>query len=451
MGNIFVKNKGFYRTLVVLALPVVIQNMITIGVNIMDTVMLGSFGEVQLSGSSLANDFINLFHIFCMGVGGGAAVLSAQFFGREDYHNVKKTVAIMLRFILILALICSLMAIFIPGTIMSIYTKDAEVIEKGIIYLRWSVPTFIMMGISLTLTLILRSIRDVKVPLYTSFGSFVINVFFNWVFIFGHLGAPRMEIAGAALGTVIARAFEAIAIGGYFLFKEKVIQFRIKDFFMNTSDLVATYFKFSVPVILSDSLLGFGNTMVSVVIGHIGTSFVAANSIIMMIQRLCTVMTQGLGQASSVLTGNSVGARNTEKAYAEGKTMIALGFILGVIAALIILAVGPFVINSYNISEETIHVAYDMLYAVSIMVIFQSLQAILTKGILRGGGDTKYVMFADAFFLWVVSIPLGWFTGVTLGLNAFIVYICLKIDWILKDILCMKRFLSKKWIKIVEQ
>lgn len=216
--TLLVKEPGFYRLMLMLALPVIIQNMITVGVNIMDTVMLGSFGEIQLSGSSLANDFINLFQIACMGVGGGASVLSAQFYGKGDYNNVKKTVAIMLRVILSVAVVCMVISLFFPEELLRIYTADTAVIEKGAIYLRYSTASFVMMAITMTLTLILRSIHDVKIPLYASIGSFFVNIFFNWVFIFGHFGVPQMQIAGAAIGTVLARLFELIVIGGHFFF-----------------------------------------------------------------------------------------------------------------------------------------------------------------------------------------------------------------------------------------
>lgn len=449
--RIFVREPGFYKLLLTLALPVILQNMITVGVNIMDTVMLGSFGEMQLSGSSLANDFINLFQIACMGVGGGASVLSAQFYGRGDYQNVKKTVAIMLRVILTAAAVCMLAVCVIPEQILGIYTTDEEVIRQGAIYLRYSMPSFFLMGITMTVTLILRSIRDVKVPLYASIGSFFVNIFFNWVFIFGHLGMPQMQIAGAAVGTVLARVFELIIIGGHFFFREQTVRFRIRDLFLPVGDLLQTYFRYSIPVLCSDLLLGVGNSMVSVVIGHIGTSFVAANSIVAMIQRLCTVMTQGVGQAAAVITGNNVGAGELEKAHREGVTMLALTTLLGLATGGVIRLIGPSVIGAYNISQQTYDIAMQLLDAISLVVVFQALQSVLTKGILRGGGDTRFCMMVDATFLWLVSIPLGWMTGVVWQMPAFVVYICMKLDWIIKVVVCLVRFKRRKCYRIVEQ
>lgn len=449
ISKLFVKDKHFYKLALTLALPIVLQNMITIGVNIMDTVMLGSYGEVQLSGSSLANEFINIFHILCMGMGGGAAVLTAQFWGKKDITALKHAVTIMMRICLTLAVLFTLVTVLAPSFIMSIFTDDAAVIEKGRIYFLWSSPTYLLMGISLTLTLILRSVRKVMVPLITSIICFFVNIFFNWVFIFGHLGAPEMQIAGAALGTLIARVVETAIIGIYVLKVDKNIGFRIRDLFGSCGGLLPTYLKYSIPVLISDGMLALGNTMVSIIIGHISTEYVAANAIIATIVRLSTVFTQGLGQASSVMTGNTLGRRETDRAYREGVTFVTLSFLIGIFAAGVILALSPFIIGLYNIEETTREIAHQLMYAVAIMIVFQSSQSMLTKGVLRGGGDTKFLMLADVLFLWIASVPLGALCGLVWHLSPFLIYIALKIDWAIKTFICMWRLKSKKWIKVV--
>ena len=449
MSKLFVRDKQFYKTALMLALPIVLQNMITIGVNIMDTVMLGSYGEIQLSGSSLANEFINIFHILCMGMGCGAAVLTAQFWGKGDTKSLKHAVTIMMRICLSLAVLFTIATIAAPSFIMSIFTDDPEVIEKGRIYFLWSTPTYLLMGISLTLTLILRSVRKVMVPLWTSIICFFVNIFFNWVFIFGHLGAPEMQIAGAALGTVIARVVETSIIAIYVFKVDKSIGLRIRDLFGSCGGLLRTYLKYSIPVLISDGMLALGNTMVSIIIGHISTEYVAANAIIATIVRLSTVFTQGLGQASSVMTGNSLGQGDRERAYKQGVTFVTLSFLIGVLASGIILSLSPFIIGLYNIEETTREIAHQLMYAVSIMIIFQSSQSMLTKGVLRGGGDTKFLMIADVAFLWIASVPLGALCGLVWHLSPFIIYVALKIDWAIKSFICLFRLKSKKWIRIV--
>ena len=416
-----------------------------------DTMMLGSYGEIQLSGSSLANDFINIFQILCMGMGCGAAVLTAQYWGSRNLTALKKTIAVMLRLAVVIALIFTGAVLFQAETIMRIYTTDAQVIEKGVLYFQWSLITFLLTSLSLTLTQVMRSIQKVKIPLYASVLGFAVNIFANWVFIFGNLGAPEMQIAGAALGTVIARTVETMMILGYFFFLDKDLKFRFRDLKLSGAEIRAKYVKYSIPVLASDLLLGFGNTAVSIIIGQMGTSNVAAYAIIGVVQRLSTVFTSGLGQAAHTITGNTVGAGKIRQAYAEAKTMLAIAFLLGLAAAVIMQLSGPWIIACYRIEPQTQSIAGQMLNAISLMIVLQSLQSVITKGILRGGGDTIFCLAIDAVFLWAVSIPLGILTGLIWHCSAFVVMLALKSDWLIKTGLGIGRIASKKWIKTVNE
>jgi len=445
--QIFVRDKEFYGNIVKIAVPIVLQSLITIGVNMMDTMMLGNYGEYQLSGASLANEFIAIYQIMCMGLGYGAAVLTSQFWGNQDIPALKKVVTIMLRIGFTVSCIFNIITFVAPGAIMRIYAEDALIIENGIKYFRISAFTFIPMGISLTLTAILRSVREVKGPLYISIIAFFVNIFFNWVFIFGNLGAPEMQVAGAALGTLIARIFEAGATLFIILKLDQKIKYKIKDFFEPCADMFRLYLKFCVPVLISDTLLALGNSAVSIVMGHMGASFVAANAIVAQTTRMSTVFTQGVSSSASVLTGNTLGSGDREKTYRQGITFWALGIIIGLFAAVVFLAISPLIISQFKITEETVEVAYKLMFAASLMIVFQSMQSMLTKGILRGGGDTKFLMVGDILFLWIVSVPLGYVTGLVWHMDAFWVYSALKADWVIKSLLCTWRLFSKKWMK----
>ncbi|MDD3242234.1 MAG: MATE family efflux transporter [Eubacteriales bacterium] len=449
LKRLFAADPGFYKTTLTLAIPVILQNMITIGVNIMDTLMLGSFGEVQLSASSLASEFINIYHVLCMGMGGGAAVLTAQYWGRQELPQLKKTVTIMLWLAIFLAGCFTAATLLMPDKLMALYTPDPAIIEKGVLYFRINAAAYVMMGISLTLTIIMRSTRQVKLPLITSIIAFFVNIFFNWVFIFGKLGAPEMQIEGAALGTVIARFVEMAIIGGYFLFVDKKIGYRVRDLFVCSWAQVKLFFRYGCPVIVSDTLLAVGNSMVAVIMGHIGASYVAANAIVAPTVRLSTVFNQGLCNAAGVITGNTLGRGEKDKAYHQAVTYTALSVVVGLGAALIILALCPVLIENYNITPETAAIAYQIMASVAFMVIFQTIQSMLTKGVLRSGGDTKFLMIADALFLWLAAVPLGYLTGIVLHWPAFWVCVALKIDWAIKSIWCIFRLKSKKWIRVV--
>ena len=450
MSRLFVKEKSFYKLILSIAVPVVLQNMITIGVNIMDTLMLGNYGEVQLSASSLANEFINIYHIMCMGMSMGAAVLTAQYYGAGNNPSLKKIVTIVLRMGLVIAAAFTVVTLLFPEELMRLYTPDEAVIEKGVLYFRISAVTYVLLGVSLILTNILRTVHQVRFPLVLSIVTFFVNVFFNWVFIYGRLGAPEMQIEGAALGTVIARLVECGSLVTYFFVFDKRIGYRIKDLFMKCGDHVRVYITYAIPVMVSDTLLALGNSAVSIIMGHIGASFVAANSIISQTVRLSTVFNQGLSSASSVITGNTLGKGERDKAYHQGVAFLCLSILIGLAAAVIILLISPLLVESFNITQETKDIAYQLMASVSVMMVFQTVQSVLTKGVLRGGGDTRFLMLADILFLWLASIPLGYLCGLVWHLSPFWIYAALKIDWVIKSVWCIFRLRSKKWIRVVQ-
>jgi putative MATE family efflux protein len=421
----------------------------------MDTIMLSTMGDAQLSASSLATQFINVFVICCMGIGMGASVLTSRFWGMKDRYSLKKAVTIMLRFCFCFASIFTIATIVAPDWIMRIYSTDGEIIQYGVTYLNWMIPTYICTGFSLTCTIVLRSVGQVRIPLISSIIAFFVNIFFNYVFIFGEFGFPRLEIAGAAVGTLIARAVEFMITFGYLMVIEKNLKYRLKDLFMKIDQaLMKEYITIGSPVIVSDGLLTFGNNALAMIMGHMGPSMVSAYAICNVTVQISTVFINGISASSSVITGNTIGKGETEKALNQGYTFFALSVIVGVLGAGIIWLINPLIISFYNITPETVEVTNQLMSAVELIVVFQCIQGVMTKGVLRGGGDTKFLMMADILFLWVASIPLGFLTGLVWEMSPFIVYICLRIDFVIKSFWCIQRLRSGKWIrkaKLIEE
>ena len=453
MKKWIVSDKHFYSQVLYLSAPIALQSLITIGVNMLDTIMVGRLGETELSATSLANQFITIYHIFCMGIGMGASVLVSRYWGMREKEQdkaleaLRKTICIMLRVTLGLALLFAMATLFIPNTIMSMYTPDKEIISLGAIYFRYSVVTYFFLGLSLVCTIVLRSVGQVKLPLFVSMGAFVVNLGANYTFIFGKLGMPRMGVAGAALGTLIARVFETVIICGYLLFRDERIGFRLKHIKMKVGDLLGEYIRISIPVLISDGILAIGNNAVAMVIGRLGKTFVAANAITSVTQQMSTVLIQGVSQAGAIVTGQTLGRGDKTKAMDQGYGFLGLGVALGTLSAVFIMVVSGPIIRSYNVSAETASVARQLMNAISLIIVFQATNSIMTKGVLRGGGDTKILMLADNIFLWVLSIPLGILAGLVLKLPAFWIYVCLKSENLAKTIWCVFRVRSGKWIK----
>ncbi len=452
MNKLYIKDVQFYKKVAGTALPIALQGLITTGVNMMDTIMIGSVGETELSAVSLANQFITIFHIFCMGIGMGASVLVARYYGMQDKPALKNTITIMLRLTLALSLLFCIATIFLPEQIMLIYTVEEDIISIGMKYLNYSIVTYFLLGLSLTCTIVLRNVGIVKLPLYTSIATFFINVGANYIFIFGKFGAPRMEAAGAAIGTLIARIFEFSIICGYLLVRDKSIGYRIKNLFKPVGNLWKEYIRISIPVLISDGILALGNNSVAMVIGRLGENFVAANAVTAVTQQLSSVMIQGFSQAGAIVTGHTLGEgmNAKKKAKEQGFAFLGLGILFGLIAAGIVMLISEPIIQAYNLSDETQNIARELMLSISIIIVFQATNSIMTKGVLRGGGDTKVLMIADNLFLWIASIPLGILAGLILHLPAFWIYFFLKIDQVLKAIWCVLRLRSGKWIKKIK-
>jgi len=447
----YLGDRELYRRMIKIAVPVSLQSLITVGINLMDTVMLSEMGDAQLSASSLAGQFINLFMICCMGIGMGASVLTSRFWGMKDPVSLKKAITIMLRFCFVFSAAFTLATVISPKLIMLLYSSEADIIDYGIMYLKWMIPTYFCMGFSLTCTIVLRTVGQVKIPLVCSVLAFFVNVFFNWVFIFGKLGAPRMEIEGAALGTLISRVFELCFICGYFFFFDKRIRYRIRDLAMRCKDLLREYIRVSIPVLISDALLALGNNAVAMVMGRIGKAFVAANSVTVVVQQLSSVLTTGVSNASGIITGHTMGEGDYKKAQRQGYTFLIIGGIIGVFAAIVIFILRTPIIQYYDVSAEAKAISYELMDAIMLIVIFQSMSSILTKGVLRAGGDTRFLMVGDILFLWIASVPLGILAGLVLHLPAFWIYTFLKIDQIIKCVWCYYRLKSGKWLKKINR
>lgn len=448
--GLFVKDREFYKNILVIGGPIAAQQIITVGVNMMDTVMLGQLNETALSASAAATQVHSLFQFMSMGLGMGASVLIARYWGAGELPSLRKTLTLMYRCCLLISLAFTAVVGLAPAQVLSLLTPYPEVVAEGVRYLRWALPCFLLFGLSTTTTIVLRNLKQMHIPLYVSIGAFFINIFFNWMFIFGKLGAPAMGVAGAALGTLISRCFEFATICGYFFLFEQRARFRPKDILAPCGDLTAEYLRISLPVMVSDTLLGLGNSLSMSVVGHISDVFMSAYTITQVTQQLTTVFTSGLGQSAVIITGNTLGEGDPDKAQRQGVTFTVLGFLLGGICGVIIVLISPLVVGGYNILPETYDIAMELMRSVGTITVFMAPASILTKGVLRGGGDTRFLMVADVVFLWAVSVPLGYFTGLVWQWPPFWVFFCLRMDHVIKATWCVFRLRSGKWIKKIK-
>lgn len=443
------KNREFYKKTAHLMVPVILQQLITIGVNFFDNLMIGSFGEGQIAAAAFSNQFYSFFQCICMGLGSGAVVMSSQFWGRKELSSMRTVAAIALRVTFAICAVFTFVAALFPAVVLEIFTNDAEVIGFGGPYLRLIALTFLLSGLSSTATYLLRSVGQVKIPLIGSAVAFFANIFFNWIFIFGKFGAPRLELVGAAVGTLIARIFEFVIVFGYFILKDEVFGFRFSHLFMSGKKLRRQYVQYSIPVLISDTLLGLSLSLVSIIMGHVGSSISAANAIINSISQVTTVLNVGMAGAAAIVVGDTIGEGDIGKAKREGNAYVLLSFLLGVFVILPLLLLEQPYVGLYNITEETRQIAHSMMLITCFMMPVQTIAYITSKGILRGGGDTRFLLVADSSMVWFVSLPLGALASFVWHLSPAWIYFFLRVEFPLKGIICLIRFLSGKWIKVI--
>lgn len=445
----FVRDKSFYRKILTIAVPITLQSLITFAINVMDTVMVGSLGEIPLSAASLSGQIFFVLSVLCFGIGGGGAVLTSQFWGKGDTKSISKTTSIIMKLGALAGIIVMVLSLTIPGTLLGFYTNDNMVIQEGIPYLRLASLIYPFFAILTVTAILLRTVSSIKISVFGNCVAFTLNVFFNWVFIFGKLGAPEMGLVGAALATVIARTVEFTILMVYLFFFDKKIKFTIRDLFSFDKVIFKKYLQNGINVLISDALLVAGLTSLTMILGRLGPEMIAANSICSVVIQLSTIFISGIGNSGLVIIGNTIGSGREDLALQQSKTFLVLAVIVGIFAAIVIMLMKHVAVDFYNVSETTKHIAYQLMSGAAFIILFQVPAVVLTKGILRGGGDTKFLMLADVIFLWVLSIPLGILAAFVFKFPPALIYICLKFDEVIKAIWCTIRMNSNKWIKDV--
>ncbi len=450
----FIKDKSFYMTVLAITLPIALQNLIVFGVSMMDTIMLGRLGGVQISACSQANQPGFVFQMFNFGLAGGGTVLASQYWGKRDIDSIKKIFSIVIRIAVVASIILTLFALIFPDEIMKLYikTKTAEdrlILSEAVDYLKIVAFSYLFFGLSVCITFMLRSIEIVKIAVLSSSISFFVNVFFNWVFIFGNLGAPALGIKGAAIGTLIARITECMLIVIYLLFINKKLRIKLKDIISHDAIMFKDYLKYSLPVVGNEIMWACGISLQAAILGKLSSQILAANSIAMVLQQLATLITFGTGSAACVLVGKKIGEGNVEDARSTASTIMIWSVVLGIIGTItIILLRKPFV-NIYNITPSTKVLAKNLLIITAVMVFFISISVNSIVGVLRGAGDTKFTFRLEMTALWFFAIPIGAVAGFLFRLPILLTYACLKIDEPLKAFIAYYRTTKKSTYKSV--
>ena len=443
------RERELRNTLIAISIPIALQNLVTHCTSLADTLMLGQLGEVQLSAASIANQFTMIFMVLTFAIAGGTNIMLSQYWGKGDPKSMRSILAISYWITLLLSFAFVLPALFFPEQIMSIFTDDAAIIVEGGCYLRvlaWAYPA---QGLANVMLMSLRSVGNVRLAIGVYVASFCTNVFFNWVLIFGNLGAPRLEMTGAAIATAMARWVEFILATVYIFRFESKIQLRREMIFGFDRSFIRDFVSTAWPVVLNELIWTMGNSALMMIMGRMGRSFVTVNSITNVVIQFTQIFIMGISNAASVVIGHRIGADRNDEARHIARGMLALSVVFGIMAGVIIFLIKDFIIGLYSITPETAALADQIMTLASVVVFFQCMSFVSLMGILRGGGDNKFVLIADVIFLWVISIPIGSFTGLVLHWPPVLVYAIFKTDELCKTIVGCTRIWRGKWVRNV--
>lgn len=443
------EKRHFYRLVFSLVMPMAIQNLINVGVQAADVIMLGKVSEAALSASSLAGQVQFIMILIFFGLTSGAAVLTAQYWGRKDTRTIEKIMGITLRFSLIVSIIFSITVQIFPVQIMQIFAKkeDTDVILQGAAFLRIISFSYVLTSITMIYLNIMRSVERVVVATVVYSVSLVVNIFLNAVFIFGMFGLPAMGIRGSALATLIARTIELILVAFYAYVQNKTIRIHVRDLFIHDKLLMKDFLTYSFPVMLNELLWGTGTSVNAAIIGHLGKSAVAANSVTQVTRQLAMVIAFGLANATAIILGKALGEGKTELAKLYAKRFIRLTIIVGIIGAFVILGSSQIAKQALSLSGEARSYLGIMMIVMSYFSVFQAFNATMIVGIFRAGGDTKFGLLIDVSSMWCFSIIAGFIAAFVLKLPVPVVYIILMSDEIIKIPISTWRYRSMKWVK----
>jgi len=447
--SFFVKEKAFYKTFFTLTFMIALQNLVAFSVNLADSIMLGAYSELSLSGAAVCNQIQFLLQMILNGIVAGMVVIAAQYWGKRQTQPIKKIFSVAFWLAVGMSVVIMALSLFIPAQVLGLLTNEPAVINEGVQYLRIICFSYCIFAVTTVTLGVLRSVETVKIGFWVSFSALFINVSLNYMLIYGKFGMPEMGIRGAALATLIARIFELAFVLTYAAFFDKKLRLRVKDIMKVEKSYLLDFRRTGLPTVLSTTSWGIAMAVQGAILGRLGASTIAASSIATTIFQVAIVVAGGSSNSSNVIIGKAVGQGDMNKVKQYAKTLQLLFLGIGVATSLMLLAGKAFIIDLYNVSPVTGDLAGWFIVVLCVTVIGTAYQMPSLTGIVAGGGDTKFVLFNDIVFQWFIVLPLSVLSAFVFRLPVIVTFACLKSDQILKCAVAVVKVNRFKWIRIL--
>lgn len=440
------ENKVFYKMLISLCIPIIVQNLISTSVNIIDTVMISSLGEASVAAIGIANQFFFLFNMSLTGITGGAGVFISQFYGKKDIKNIRKVTGLNTILALILSCFFFIPALFLPKVIVNVFSQDPEVVKLCIEYFMVIGFCYPLIAVSTVFSMGSRSIRNPKLGMFCSAIALLTNLVLNYGLIFGNFGLPRLGVQGAAIATVLARIIELCLILGYVYIvkKDYVLKFTLKDIKALDMSFITSFLSKGLPIFVNDTTWAIGTVLYSVAYSKAGTSAIAASQIATSTGNFFIMTAVCIAIGGSIMLGNELGADRIDRAIVYAKKFSALVFLVGLVFGGLLIVNIPILLKIFNVQPHLVADISKIFVIMGAVLALRSFNTLIIIGVLRSGGDTKYALFLELGCMWLVSLPLT-FIAAYYGTPIYILVLLSYSEELVKFIFGVPRALSKKW------
>lgn len=438
---------SFYKSFFFTWAMLVFQNVITLSVNLADNMMLGAYSEIALSGVATVNQIQFVYQQLMVALGEGLVVFCSQYWGRRQIEPMKRIAATaMYAGLFVCIMLFSLVSLF-PDQVLGLFTTDTAIISEGKDYLYVIRFTYLFFAVTQILLATLRSVGVVKIAFILSAQTFLINCGINYLLIYGKFGMPRLGVTGAAIGTLVARIVECVVLVFYVIKKEKTLCLRFRDYLKFNKILAKDYLRITSPMLLTNGLWGVNTALQTVILGHMNSAAIAANSAASNLFLMVKSLPVGAASSASILIGKTIGQGNYDLAKRYAKVLQKIFLCIGIFAGVLLYFLRIPVLSFYQLSKETKEMANTFLIILSVVAVGMSYQMPTNTGIVRGGGDTVYVVKLDLISIWCIVIPLSFFMAFVVKASPTVVVCCLNADQIFK---CIPAFIKANygnWMK----
>lgn len=445
--KLLTKDKSFYSNFFTLWRVLVLNNVIVLSVNLADNLMLGAYSESALSGTAACNQLQFIFQQIIMGLGNAAVVLGSQYWGQKKTEPIKKIAVGALAAGGVFTAILFVLAATAPESMVRIFTDSPEIIAEGADYLRIIKYTYPLFAITNILLATLRSAESVKIGFRVSLVTLVVNISLNYIMIFGKLGFPEMGIKGAAIATLIARAVECIIVVIHAVFLDKNIRLAPKDIVHPDRALIVKYIKTCNPFVVTDGLFGISTALQTVILGHMSDAAIAANSVSTTLYQVLKVAAVGSASAASVIIGKTIGAGKTDKIREYSRTLQLMFVCIGLLTGVTLFFLRIPIVAFYNITPEAKELANGFLLVLCVTGIGTAYQMPVNTGIVRGGGDSAFVLKLDLVSIWCIVLPLSFLAAFVFEWHPVAVIACLNADQVFKCLPAAIKVNRYNWVK----